>query len=232
MKRSVITEMEQLKAKLSGYVALYNYRQMNLCIEAEPAALLSVRIITEEGEKNMEDVAQVAVDKKYHFIFSPLYDDELRAIAKGIFEAHPEFKQEIKIWDGYDETDPSGKYIYCTMPEVNKDRRDALNTAVDTLYNKCKADMENANAKCTAKIASLMFDNSPEEIDKVKQARENVVKKFEDIREDMHTKKLEEIEEAYQRYLKEQEQKDAEKQEAEEALGKDKILSMKMSEKD
>jgi hypothetical protein len=219
MKRSVVTEVEQLKTKLSGYVSLFNYRLLNLCIEAEPVALLPVKVMTEEGMKDMEDVAKVAVDKKYHFIVSPLYDDELHAIAKGIFKTHPEFKQEIKTWEGFDESDPSGKYLYCTMPEVNKDRRDVLNSAVDTLYNKCKGDMETANVNCTNKIATLMADNSPEEIDKVKKSRENIVKRFEDIREEMHTNKLKEIEDAYQEYLARQDMQQSADEEREQTEG-------------
>jgi hypothetical protein len=219
MKRSVAIEIEQLKTKFTGYTSLFNYRLLNLCIEAEPVALLPVRIMTEEGMQNMEDVAQVAVDEKYHFIINPLYDDELQAIAKGVFGAHPEFKQEIRTWEGYDEADPAGKYLYCTMPEVDKDRRDVLNSAVDALYNKCKGDMETANAACTARIATLMADNSAEEADKVRKTREEIVEMYEKIREEMHDNKLKEIEDAYQEFLARQARRLSAEEEQEQAEG-------------
>lgn len=218
MKRIVAIELEQMRTKLSGYVGIFNYNLLNLCVEAEAVALLSAKIMTEDGEKNMEDVAKVAVDKKYHFIIDPIYDDELQPIAKGIMKVHPEFKQEVKTWEGYDESDPAGKYIYCTMPEVNKDRRDVMNNAVDVLYNKCKADMEAANAKATAKIATHMAGSSDREIETVKNLREKNVQQFEEMRERLHTDKLKEIEDAYQEYLTkqvEQHQVDQEREEAE-----------------
>jgi hypothetical protein len=35
MKRSVISLFEAMEEKLSGYVAVANYRYMNLCVKAE-----------------------------------------------------------------------------------------------------------------------------------------------------------------------------------------------------
>ena len=44
MRNSIKILLGELDAKLTGHAGLLNYRYMNLCIKAEPAALLSLTV--------------------------------------------------------------------------------------------------------------------------------------------------------------------------------------------
>lgn len=228
MKRNVINQLEQLKNKESGYVALLIYRYGNLCVEADPLSLLPVEIEIEGETKKMEEVAQVAVHEKVHFIINPIYEEDIFAIGQAIQQQHPEFKQEVRTFEGYDDDDPEGKYIFCTMPPVDSDRRKLLLTAVDTLYQECKAQMELAEATCTQKLVVLQADSTQKEIDTAKEYRETVVKQFTDARETTYQEKVAEIEAAYKEYESGRSSREQTRQEEEAAHNEKKGLSMNM----
>ena len=219
MKRAVGQQVDQLKAKLSGYAAMLAYRYANLCIEAHPAALLSAVVEVEGESKHLEEVAQVAVKETYHFIVNPIYEEDLFPIGKAIMMEHPEFKQEIKTWDGYDETDPAGKYLYYTMPEVNKDRHDVLIKAVDAFYDECKQKMKAAEQDCVTQLAGLQADSSPTEIEQVAEYVHNIMKTYSDMRDSSHDTKKQEVEKAYAEYQEKQKEKEAEEKEERQAAG-------------
>ena len=219
MKRVVGQQLDQLKAKSGGYVALLVYRYANLCIEANPFALLSVEVTVEGESKKIEEVAKVAVHEKYHFIVEPLYEEDFFAVGKAIMETHPEFKQEIKSYDGFDAEDPEGKFLFYTMPEVNKDRHDALLKAVDAFYDECKDKMDAAKQACVAKLAILQQDASPEEIEKTSEMVDQIMKQYNDYRDSAHDGKKQEVENAYADYQKQQEEQQAEEQEKQQEQG-------------
>ena len=68
MKRSVSREYNQLQEKLTGYVAMLNFRFMNLCIKAEEASLLPVSVIIGGTSKKLEEVAVIAKKDDYRFV--------------------------------------------------------------------------------------------------------------------------------------------------------------------
>ena len=209
MKRSIISKYDQLKERLTGYVALLNYRYMNLCVKAEEAALLPVNIAIEGESKRIEDVCNIARKDDFSLMVFPKYEEDLMQIELGIKKSHPEFKQErqtmsIEMDDGQK---MDVEYILLTMPEVDNNRYDVLNQTVDLLYNECKAEMEKAKKEAEGEIATLSVDEKKEDMDKLK-----------------------EIEEGHQRYLTNKTEKEQQQQEETDALGIDKAKSMKLKE--
>ena len=106
------------------------------------------------------------------------------------------------------------------MPEVNDDRYDLLKQGVDTFYNMCKAEMEQAKMEADIQFATLSVDESPEDIDKLKKGVDETndmwVKKRDQLRDD----KLKEIEEAHNQWLADQ-QASAQKKQEEDAAHND-----------
>lgn len=202
-----------MKAKMSGYVALLVYRYANLCIEANPIALLSASVEIEGEKMKLEEVADVAVHETYHFAVCPKYEDDLFAIGKAIMTEHPEFKQEIKSFDGYAEEDPAGMFLFYTMPEVDKTRHDVLLQAVDALYDECTQKMEMVQSECTSKLAVLQADATPEEIEQTANYVKEVAKSYNDLRDSNRDMKKEEIENAYAEYQARQNEKKAKEEE-------------------
>jgi hypothetical protein len=62
MKIAIETLIHEMEGKLGGYVTLLMYRYANLCIKAQPLALLSAEIEDEElGTMKIEDVAGLTI---------------------------------------------------------------------------------------------------------------------------------------------------------------------------
>jgi len=205
MKRSISNEYNQLHEKLTGYVAMLNFRYLNLCIKAEPVALIPVKVNVEGELRNLEQVAYTAKKDDYRFWIVPKYDDDLRAIAEGIAKVHPEFKQEVSDYKvegiSSDGSERTVKYIELTMPQVDDNLYDAMKEAVDVFYDECKTLMEAAVTKAKGEIALQSAGEPKEDIDAVKKTVEDLQKKCEDQRDQLRDKKLKDIEEAYQKWL-------------------------------
>lgn len=217
----IIKQMEQ---KLSGYFALLNYRYCNICIKASPLALLPVVIRIDDAEYKFEDVARVSTDRNNPYILKVVPNDysNMLNIGKGIAMEHPEFKQErgsIKP-EGSDEI----KYLLLTMPEVNEERRDAMDDSVKALYDDCKARMDVAKAKCVAQVTSELLRRGKEEMDEAKDAIDKKYDQYAEMCDKMTNSKYEEIEKGYQDYMKREAEKKeksaAKKSENDKSVGK------------
>ena len=219
MRRDVAQQLDQLKSKLNGYVALLVYRYANLCIEANPFALLPIQVTVDGETRHLEEVANATIHEKYHFIITPIFEDDFFAVGQAIGETHPEFKQELKTFEGYEEDDPAGKYIFCTMPEVNKDRHDFMLKAVDGLYDECKTKMEAAHKVCMVRLEAMMTGASENDIDKLKDYVDQIVNSFSDMRDQNRDAKKQEVEKAYAEYQEKQKEKEAEEKEERQAAG-------------
>jgi len=237
MKRSIINKLSQLSEELKGYVGALNYRYMNLCVKAEEASMLPIKVPIEDELKNIEDVGYVGkkADDDFSIYIVPKIQDDLLDIAKATKVAHPEFIQEI-VKETVDPGDGSGNqevsYLKLTMPEVNDDRRDVLNQSVDTFYKMCKADMEKAKMEADVQFAALSADISPLEVDNMKQAVDEVNDMWINKREGIHDDKLKEIEDAYNQWLTHQQTSALKKQEDDAAHNQNVGSSMKMSFED
>lgn len=205
MKRSISNQYDQLQEKLKGYVAMMNFRYINLCIKADPISLIPVKVNVEGTEKNLEQVAMTAKKDDYRFWIVPKYDEDKDSICKGIAKVHPEFKQKedtLKI-EGISEDGEAYDvhYIELTMPDVDDNRYNALKDAVDVVYQECKTLMEAAVSKAKAEIAFLSVGEPKEDIDGINKAVDNLNEKCEKQRDKLRDKKLQDIEDAYKKWL-------------------------------
>ena len=193
---------------MSGYAVMLQYRYMNLCVKAEPAALLSFTVTDDEGEEtNLEEVASAGLANDYQFDIYPNDPKMVFAICKGIKEAHPEFKIDTRTEESDEESEENQVVIVCTMPEVNKDRHDLLIEGVDTLYDQCKAKLDANHATYKTRLTAKLVGSSEDDIQEAEDELEKVYKTHDDICLEYKEEKVKEIEEAYQRYLDEQKKK-------------------------
>ena len=219
MRIAIKSFIHEMEGRLNGYVTLLIYRYANLCVKAQPMALLSAEIIDDEvGVMKIEHVAGVTMPDEYHLRLVPFDSRIIFPLCKAIKKEHPEFKQELVMPE--DGADDEQRHLILTMPVVNKDRRDALLEAVDTLYDGCKAKMDKTCAdyrlKLEKKIVVLPTDDERNE---AKDALEAKIKTYQDMADLNKTEKVKEIEEAYQRYLDEQTSKRNKADEAAAARG-------------
>ena len=234
MKRAIINQLGQLSEQLKAYVGALNYRYLNLCVKAEEASLLPIQVPIEGEPKNLEDVAYAGKRNgdDYSIYVIPKIQDDMRDIADAVRSYHPEFIQEIQK-ETVDPQDGSGEQevqlLRLKMPEVNDDRYDLLKQGVDTFYNMCKAEMEQAKMEADIQFATLSVDESPEDIDKLKKGVDETndmwVKKRDQLRDD----KLKEIEDAHNDWLANKQAADQKKQEDEAAKNQNAGSSMRLN---
>ena len=208
MRKSIGALIGEMKNKMSGYAVMLQYRYMNLCVKAEPVALLSFTVTDDEGEEsNFEDVASASLANDYQFEIYPHDPKMVFAICKGIKTAHPEFKIDTRTEESDEESEENQVVIVCTMPEVNKDRHDLLIEGVDTLYDQCKAKLDANHAAYKTRLTAKLVGSSEDDIQEAEDELEKVYKTHDDICLEYKEEKVKEIEEAYQRYLDEQKKK-------------------------
>jgi hypothetical protein len=158
-------------------------------------------------EQNIEDAAQVIQMDDFHLVVVPKHMDVLRDVQEGIFEAHPEFKMSIEQME---KNDPNSRFILCEMPPVDKPRYDLLTEATKNLYEECKARMDAVLLEEKRIFVELLAED-PESlqkvVDQINEKHNNAINDIMDLRD----KKLEEIEEAYAKYLEDHPQEDVNK---------------------
>lgn len=235
MRRSIIKEFDQLGESLSNQSAQFAYRMKNLCVKAEEVALLPVEILIEGEFQKLESCATIGKKDDYSFMVFPNYEEDLGTMAKGIFRVHPEFKQKIESMQ-VDSVDEAGKnksmdvhYILLTMPEVDDDRYDVLKDGVKVCYEECKARMEVLNRKADAKFAELTIGDTDEDVKKLKAAREKLNEQWYGHRDKLYNEKLQEIEEAHNKWLAERGEEERKRMEDEASHNDDVALSMRMT---
>ena len=234
MKRAIINQFGQLSEQLKGYVAALNYRYLNLCVKAEEASLLPIQVPIEDELKNLEDVAYAGKKEgdDYSLYVVPKFQDDLRDIAKAVFQFHKEFIQEIQK-ETVDPGDGSGEQevqlLRLKMPEVNDDRYDVLKQGVDLFYDMCKKDMEKARMEADAQFAALGIDEKPEDMDNLKKAVDENNEMWTKKRDQLHDEKLKEIEDAHNDWLTKQQASAQKKQEEDAAHNNEVSSSMRMT---
>ena len=237
MKRAIINQLGQLSEQLKGYVGALNYRYLNLCVKAEEVSLLPIQVPIEDELKNLEDVAYAGkrTGDDYSLYIVPKIQDNMRDIQQAVMKFHPEFIQEVqkeKVNAGEDGGEQEVQLLRLKMPEVNDDRYDLLKQGVDTFYNMCKAEMEQAKMEADIQFATLSVDESPEDIDKLKKGVDETndmwVKKRDQLRDD----KLKEIEDAHNDWLANKQAADQKKQEDEAAKNQNAGSSMRLNSED
>lgn len=207
MKRETIKEFDKLGEALSTLNAQFAYRLMNLCVKAEPVSLLSIEAMIEGESQHLEKCAKIGLEDEYTFQIFPNYSGDIPVVAQAIFKEHPEFKQEMKTMKvnaSVDENKPDEQdvpYIQLTMPEVDDERYDVLKNGVNAIYEANKAQMEAVTAKADAKFAELIVDESKQDIEQLKEARDKQTKTWYEQRDSIYNNKLKEIEEGHNKWL-------------------------------
>ena len=208
MKRSIVNEFEILSDKLWNQNAVFSFQLKNLCVKADPVSLLDMKVLINGEFQELEKCTTIGRKDEFTFAIAPHYGEDMPALMRAIFKAHPEFKQEIskmtvktKDLKG-NSKDQEVPYILVTMPEVNDDRYDLLIDGVNLCYDKCKALMEAAVAKSEAKFAQLLIGEGDDARDELKDSIDLLKDEWFKKRDQTRDEKLQEIEDAYKKWLK------------------------------
>ena len=119
-----------------------------------------------------------------------------------------------------------------TMPEVDDNRYDVLKDGVKVCYEECKAQMDAANLKADVNFTRLSVGESEEDIEKVKAARGKLNETWDGQRDKIYNEKLQEIEDAHNKWLAERDEKEQKRQEDEATHSDTAARSMKIDQDD
>ncbi|MGM9759181.1 MAG: ribosome recycling factor [Parabacteroides sp.] len=239
MRNSIKILLDEVQKRMSGYAALMCYQLANICVKADPMALMEVKLETSSGDLNLEEVAQVALPNEFQFIVIPNEEEQLINIGKAILQVHPEFKLEEKEGiddlienEEEDETEQDNedqiRVIVCTMPEINKERRDACMEATRLITEETDSKLQTNFVLYTERITKKLVGAKAEELDEAKEALEDIYNQHKDICKQYRENKEKDIEEAYQKYLNNQQEQQQQAEEEEAAAGSNTIRSMVM----
>ena len=220
-------KLNEYENVLGGYTGLLTFRLANLCVKSDPASLLVVSVDVFGKQNNIEDVSKVGVLSDEKMDVYPFHEDLLPMIGKAIAEVHPEFKQSLETLHSKS-TDKDIRYLQLTMPEVDKNRRDLLMDGVDLNFNDCKAKCEAAKQKYLFELTDKMQGSSERDTNEAKERFNKMSDDNMKMAQAATDKKKKEIEEAYQRYLSKQADKNAAENEQKAAEGRDVSPSMKL----
>ena len=201
MNNYITFEITDLATKLKGYNMLFNYRMTNLCVKAEPTALMPVTVVVAGTEYNLEEVANIMRPDDFSFDVYPKNPNNLQDIINGIFDVHPEFKMEMKTDKAENEGGEDKHHVLYTMPLVDKNRRKLLSETSKTFHKECMVNLDVTYAELQTRLVEPYATMSPLEIDEAKKAFKKVYDKAKEECDKMLEMKLNEIEEGYQRYL-------------------------------
>ena len=197
MNKFATSELQEMEKKLGGYQYLLTFRYANLCIKADPMALLPVTVAVGAAGMNIEELADVVTLDDYHLAVIPKSDDTLRDIQQGVAEVHPEFLVSLEQVEEEDET--VSRFLVYGMPDVDKKRRDLLVETAKSLHDECKLRMDAILLGEKLSFVELL-STEPESLKEVADALNEKYREYVGNIDELLEKKLADIEEAFEHY--------------------------------
>ena len=204
------------------------FRFFSVCIKADPAVLLTVKVPVDGEMKDIEKAADVVKQDDKTFMLVPHEDCDIQDLGSAIAEVHPELRQRVLSMKVSADSDETALVLELVVPDVDKIRHDLLLEAVDTYFKVFKTSVEAERALTMARVAKYLLNASDEDKDELDSALDEQTAACIDAANESVDKKKKEIEEAYEAYMAEHEDKLASLQEKAAAASDSAANSMKM----
>lgn len=228
MSNKSINELfDETKQKMNGHTMLYYFHLSNLCITADPMALLSSTVKIDGQDLNLEDVANVAIPNDKQFAIMPKDAEYLLPITKAIKLEHPEFELEEKT-EKDEITGEDNVVIYYTMPEMKQERHDVCMEYIKAQFDVTNAKLEAIFSQGSAKVALKMAGASEENMQLAKDKLQEIYDWHTNTLKKLREDKEKEVEDAFQAYLAGEQEETKASEEKQAAEGVDSVFSMSM----
>jgi ribosome recycling factor len=230
MSNKSINELfDETKQKMNGHTMLYYFHLSNLCITADPMALLSSTVKIDGQDLNLEDVANVAIPNDKQFAIMPKDAEYLLPITKAIKLEHPEFELEEKT-EKDEITGEDNVVIYYTMPEMKQERHNVCMEYIKAQFDVTNAKLEAIFSQGSAKVAFKMNGASEENLQLAKDKMQEIYDWHTNTLKKLREDKEKEVEDAFQAYLAGEQEETKASEEKQAAEGVDSVFSMNMGE--
>lgn len=230
MNTEVAALAEIFETRVTNKLTLMKFNFCNLCVKADPAALLGVKVIEDDDEFDIEKVSTVTKpdDDENVFEIIPKEGAYLKPLEDAIKKEHPEFMFEtFQVSTGADSGE-TVDVLRVIVPELNQARHDVLIKGVDTYKDLFNAQLEAERAIMIARLAPLMLTASQEDKDAVDECLNKTCEDTKKAAEEAAENKKKDLDEALERYLEEQAENGAAKTETDAEAQAGAAFSMKM----
>lgn len=195
---------QQFESRISQSFNNMQLHFFDVCVDADPIALMGVKVSDGGFDRNIEEVANVAKMDDRTFAFWALDEgDSLDGVAEGVRKAHPEFIIETKGCKKSAESDEIVPILVVTVPYVDKVRRDVLVKAVGTYKDAFNTYVDVEANLTKVKMAPHLLEATDKDQKAVEQLFKDKAKQYKDMAEQAAGDKIKKIEEAYQKWLEE-----------------------------
>ncbi len=192
---AIIAVIADLKAKLTAHAAVYEYNLANLCIKTHPYQLIHLTVAYAGQPVNLEEVCYPIQEDEKHFDFVVPDKRAIEGITFNVIKMYPLLKLDVIM----EKEEGDANHIMVWMPEMTKERRDAMHQAVKLRYEQIKtvSNMEYANANAdlmsATKVSIVEKAQCAGEFKKLKDESDALLK---EMRDDMQKY----IDEAYEQH--------------------------------
>ena len=227
--KSIPKLFDEAKMKMNGYAMFFAYNLMNICVKAEPMSLLAVTVKKDGQELNIEEASTIRLANDRQFAITPNAPEYILPVIEAVKLEHPEFGMEEKVeknqLTGEDET-----VLYFTMPEVNDDYYNTSMDYIQMRYDANTTKIELVYTTYTTKITAKMMGADAESIDMAKDKLKELYDTHMDMVNKIRAQKEQELETAYQEYLRQASHQAQQEQDKKDAHGSETVYSMRMSD--
>lgn len=195
---------QEFESRITQSLNIMQLHFFDVCVDADPIALMSVKVYDGGSDMNIEEVANVAKMDDRTFAFWALDEgDSLDGVAEGIGKAHPEFIIENRGCRKSEESDEIIPILLATVPYVNKERRDVLVKAVGTYKDAFNTYVDVEANLTKVKMTPHLLEATDKDRETVEKLFKDKAKEYKDMAEQAAGDKIKKIEEAYQKWLEE-----------------------------
>lgn len=205
MNTEVAALAEMFESRAANKLALMKLNFCNLCLKADPAALLGVRVKEDDVEFDIEQVATITKpdDDEQVFEIIPKEAAFLGAIEEAVKKEHPEFRRKtIKVKVSADSNE-TVDILRLEVPELDQTRHDVLIKGVDAYKDLFDTQLEAERALMALRIAPLLLTASKEDKEAVDESLNKTCEDTGKSAEEAVADKKKEIDDALERYLAE-----------------------------
>lgn len=196
--------LEEFQARIDNKLALMQFRFANVCTSSDPMSLLSVKIDCDGEKRRIEDVCDVVKEDEERLHLYPKDESLVENIMDGVGAEHPEFQQDI-IPMRISMTSEAQLYtVLLTVPPVDQKRHDILIKAVDTYKDAFEKQIEVEKALFMVELAEKLLTASKEDKDEANKVLGDGIDEKKQKADQAASDKKKEIDEALERYLKNQ----------------------------
>lgn len=190
-----------MESRITGRLNSMKFHFFNVCVDADPVALLSTSVPDGGIDRHLEDLVDVAKKDDMTFVFIPHEGTDLEMIVTAIGVTHPEFITEFSECRKSADSDETVSLLTVTVPYVDERRKGVLEKAVGTYKDAFCTYVDAEVNVAKVKMAPYLLDATKEDKDAIEQIVKDKAKEYKEMAEEAAADRIKKIEDAYQKYL-------------------------------